>query len=77
MTYSIYGERGGGSKALNYVKSLANKHNVAITGTAKAYSDRPNHIRTTAGLKKWYQGHGFNIGRGSKEDGYSIRYNPK
>lgn len=74
-----YGEakRGHGTRTLEYLKSLADKHGVEISGTAKAYSNRPNHITKTKKLTDWYGKHGFQIGKGNKDDGYPISYKGK
>ena len=50
---------GAGAKALKHLTSLADKHNVKLNLFAKAYSNRPEHIRSTPRLIKWYEKHGF------------------
>ena len=65
---------GAGSKALKHLTSLADKHKVTISGTADAYENRKH----TGRLKDWYVRHGFNAdSKGSKIDGYRIKYTPK
>lgn len=68
---------GAGTAALHHVQRLADKHGVRITATAKAYSKDKEHVRDTDHLKKWYRKHGFAVERGTKKDGYDIRYDPK
>lgn len=50
---------GAGTKALKHLTSLADKHGVKLNLFAKAYSNRPEHIRSTPKLIKWYEKHGF------------------
>lgn len=50
---------GAGTKALKHLTSLADKHGVKLNLFAKAYSNRPEHIRSTPKLIKWYERHGF------------------
>lgn len=50
---------GAGTKALKHLTSLADKHSVKLNLFAKAYSNRPEHIRSTPRLIKWYEKHGF------------------
>lgn len=50
---------GAGTKALKHLTSLADKHGVKLNLFAKAYSNRPEHIRATPKLIKWYEKHGF------------------
>lgn len=70
--------QGHATRVLTWLKSLADKHGVAITGIAKAYNKRDkNVINKASQLVAWYKKHGFDISRGSAGDGYPIRYNPK
>lgn len=50
---------GAGTKALKHLTGLADKHGVKINIFAKAYSNRPEHIKSTKRLVKWYEKHGF------------------
>lgn len=50
---------GAGAKALKHLTHLADKHGVKLNLFAKAYSNRPEHIRSTPKLIKWYEKHGF------------------
>lgn len=50
---------GAGTKALKHLTSLADKHSIKLNLFAKAYSNRPEHIRSTPKLIKWYEKHGF------------------
>jgi SPP1 gp7 family putative phage head morphogenesis protein len=72
-----YGNKGSGegTKGLNFLKGLADKHGVQIEGTAKAIplaGARNKASLTTPQLKKWYKKHGFEIGAGD-----SILYTPE
>lgn len=68
---------GGGSKALEHLKSLADKHGVTIGGSAKAYSTSSKYPMTTKQLAGYYKKRGFSLGRGNNDDGYPIKYVPK
>jgi hypothetical protein len=63
---------GAGTKALKHLTSLADKHNVPISGHASAYSKEDGHIKSDSGLKKWYKKHGFET-----KDSGKIHYKPK
>lgn len=69
--------KGSGSKVLRKLHGIADKHNVIISGHAKAYSTDPHHITSQKKLTDWYKGHGYVIGQGSDKDGYSIKRRPK
>lgn len=75
-TYSDHGQ-GWATRALGLLKSLADKYQVSISGTAKAYSSQPEHIRDTKRLLQWYQKQGFENLGGYPEDGYEIKYIPR
>ena len=64
-------QKGSGTKALNFMKDLADKHNVVLSGTAKAYSDDKAHIQDSDRLIDWYKKHGFTA------NGDKIKYIPK
>lgn len=68
---------GVGTSALQHLTRLADKHKIEISGVAKAYSNNPEHIRSTPKLKSWYTKHGFTSSRGNASDGYDITYKPK
>jgi hypothetical protein len=70
-------EPGGGSEALEHLKSLADKHNVEIHGIAKAYSISDKYPMNSKNLAKYYKKRRFKVGEGNKYDGYPIRYEPK
>jgi len=74
-----YGEsgQGHGTRTLQHLKSLADKHGITISGIAKAYSNNPKHITKTKALVGWYKKHGFEAGSGNKDDGYPISYKGK
>lgn len=67
-------KQGHATKALQMLKTLADKHHVTIQGTAKAYSKNPAHIQDTKRLLQWYQKNGFEVLGGYPEDGYEIQY---
>jgi hypothetical protein len=56
---SLAPKSGAGTKALKHLTGLADKHGVKINLFAKAYSNRPEHIKSTKRLIKWYEKHGF------------------
>jgi hypothetical protein len=58
---SLEPNKGHATKAIGYLKALANKHIVKIELFAKAYSNSPKHITDTAHLVKWYEKLGFEI----------------
>jgi len=68
---------GGGSKTLENLKALADKHGVKISGTAKAYSQSSKYPMDTEKLAGWYKKRGFSVGDGDKYDGYEVSYSPK
>ena len=60
---------GEGTLALVWLCALADKHDTAITGTAKPTGTNPRLNKTA--LKAWYRRHGFSVsGRGD------VRYTP-
>jgi hypothetical protein len=69
--------QGAGTELLDFLKGIADKHGVPITGTAKAYHSGPGYIADTDKLADWYRRRGFEIGDGYPEDGYDIIYNPR
>ena len=60
ITYDEHG-KGHATKALAYLKSLANEFMVPLSGIAKAYSTDTKHIRSTEQLKDWYRKNGFEV----------------
>lgn len=74
---SLHPRSGAGTEALQHLTNLADKHGVAISGTAKAYTDHQGRIGKSSRLKSWYQKHGFVAGKGNSNDGYPIKYTPK
>ena len=68
---------GAGTKALEHLKSLSDKHNVPLEGTASGYTSEGGRIGSSKRLKKWYTKHGFTASDGSEDDGYDIHYKPK
>ena len=52
--------RGQGTQALQYLKNLADKHGVTLTGYAKPYGSGGMNAKD---LKDWYKRHGFSINR--------------
>jgi hypothetical protein len=68
---------GAGTKALEHLKSLSDKHKVPLEGTASAYTSEGGRIGSSRRLKKWYTKHGFTASRGNEDDGYDIHYQPK
>jgi hypothetical protein len=68
---------GGGTKTLETLKALADKHGVTISGTAKAYSQSSKYPMDTKKLAGWYKKRGFSVGDGDKHDGYEVSYSPK
>ena len=62
---------GSGTKALKFMIDLADKHNVRLSGEAKAYSKHSDHIQSSERLVQWYQKHGF-VANGNK-----VTYSPK
>lgn len=80
-------KQGGATEALKLLCDLADKYDVKITLTAKAYSEREGTM-TTPQLKKWYEKFGFVIHTyefsdgdesygGDDEEGYSMIRYPK
>lgn len=74
---SLQPNSGAGTDTLNYLKAIADKHGVPITGTAKTYHSGDKYIQDTERLADWYRKRGFEVGEGYPEDGYEIRYNPR
>lgn len=69
--------QGAGTELIDFLKGIADKHDVPITGVAKVYHSSPGYISDTEKLADWYRKRGFEIGDGYPEDGYEIRYNPR
>jgi hypothetical protein len=70
--------KGHATKALTFLKQLADKHRVRLEGTAKAYLDHDQHrVTQTNDLVRWYKKNGFDILGGDPEDGYEIQYIPE
>lgn len=57
--------RGDGTKLMNFINGLADKHGVVLSLTAFGYEGIP-----TKALKKWYESLGFNALSGDDKDGY-------
>lgn len=69
---------GFGSKALTWLCALADKHNVTITGLAKAYTRaRDKSALSQKDLIAWYARHGFSVKRGRASDGQEMSRPPK
>jgi hypothetical protein len=68
---------GSGSETLAYLKSLADKHGIALTGIAKAYAKSPQYPMSTQQLRDYYKRRGFSVKKGSASEGYPIEYRPK
>lgn len=62
---------GAGTKALEHLKSLADKHGVAISGAAVPYAKDKKYITTKKTLNKFYADRGFAV------KGENIKYSPK
>lgn len=58
---SMFSKQGNATAAIKELKQLANKNNVKLELTAKAYSNSPEHITDTIKLVKWYKKMGFVI----------------
>jgi len=63
--------KGSGTKALKFLTDLADKHNVRLSGEAKAYSRDTDHIQNSERLVQWYLKHGFH------SNGNKVTYSPK
>jgi len=69
--------KGAGTQALNFLKDLADRHDVSIVGTAKAYSQSDEHIQDSSRLRQWYTKHGMTDTGGDDTDGFDMKYNPR
>ena len=72
--------QGSGTRALKFLTDLADRHNVRLSGTAKAYSKSKEHIQTSERLLQWYKKHGFvepADSFGDEDEGFDIRRSPK
>jgi len=58
---SMQPRSGQGTKALNFIKELANKHRVKIELSAKPFSNNKEHITDLGDLVRWYVRNGFRI----------------
>lgn len=65
--------KGHGSATLKILCDLADKHDVTLEGTAKAY--REDRLSTRQ-LLTWYVRHGFKMLGGDEHDGYDIERRP-
>jgi hypothetical protein len=52
---------GAGTAGIKFLTSLADKHNVKLDLTAKAYSNDSKRIGNTEKLARWYQRLGFKV----------------
>lgn len=68
---------GGGSKALDHIKALADKHGVTISGHAKAYSKSSKYPMSTKELGGYYKKRGFSVGPRDEYGSHPIEYTPK
>lgn len=68
--------KGHATEAVKWLKGLADKHGVTITGTVKAFGPKENRP-TTKRLLDWYVKLGFRKVRGSATEGYDIEYQGK
>lgn len=68
--------QGSATKLIDFLKSIADKHGIPITGVAKAYHKSPGYISDTEKLVNWYANRGFEIGDGDPDYGYEIKYAP-
>lgn len=59
---------GAGTAGMKFLTSLADKHNVKLDLTAKAYSNDPERIGDTEQLARWYQRLGFQVDPDSMPD---------
>lgn len=69
--------QGGGTRAVQMICDLADKHGVKVTLTAKAYTDER---MSTGQLKQWYERFGFHEeddGWGDDSEGYDMVRYPK
>ena len=69
--------QGAGTQALKFLTDLADRHNVELVGTAKAYSQSDEHIQDSSRLLQWYEKHGMSRTGGDDTEGFNMRYNPK
>lgn len=58
LIQSLVSGIGEGRRGMNFVKDLADKHQVAITGSIKRLG---NEGLTTADLRSWYKRNGFQV----------------
>ncbi|RLD65623.1 MAG: hypothetical protein DRI98_14550, partial [Bacteroidetes bacterium] len=69
---------GDGSKALKFLISLADKHDINIMGTAQAYSASPDEKEQESDrLLRWYHKHGVGNADNSGDEGYEMVYTPR
>ncbi len=69
--------KGWGTKALQWLNELADKHNVTLTGLSKSYmSDQSRDVLKQKDLTSWYLRHGFEAGS-RLDGGQNIRRHPK
>lgn len=62
---------GAGTKALEHLKGLADKHGVAISGAAVPYANDKKYITSKKTLNKFYKDRGFSV------KGETLKYSPK
>jgi hypothetical protein len=76
---SVAPRSGAGTKALKHLTNLADKHGVKINLYAKAYSNSPDHIRSTGKLMKWYKKNGFQHEEPDPDEreGSEMKYYPR
>ena len=70
-------EPGAGSELVDHIKSLADKHGVTLSGTAKAYSKSSKYPMNSKQLSGWYKKRGFAVGHAHGDGSYDVSYEPK
>ena len=73
---SLTPRSGAGSEAVSFLKGLADKHDVVISGISKTYSKSPQHIQSQAKLNSFYAKRGFEVVPGGNQES-DITYHPK
>jgi len=75
---SLAPRSGAGTDALKYLTTLADKHNVPLDGTAKAYHPDKKYIGSNKKLASWYADNGFKVDHDYDDDGegYEVNYDP-
>ena len=72
---SLKPKSGAGTRAMQHIHGLADKHGVTVSGFANAYAKDKNYVTDTKKLKSWYEKMGYKTRK--SDDAYEITRSPR